>query len=272
MELIQPIKVDDSKKRLSLTDFRIKSTDDIDADVYLTKIGNTNKLSRSNISAWTGMAKSRKTFALTMVVSSMLAGSDIYGQFKSYNRCRVLWIDTEQSPYDVQKVVRRTVKMSGSEDSLFMYGLRPLSPAERIMMIDQALKNHECDVLVIDGARDLLTDINNAEQSTEIVTKLMKWSYDYNIHVATVVHSSYGSSKVRGHIGSELENKAETVIKVQVNEDDKERSDIIEIRGRGKGFGDIGFKVNDDGIPEVIDMDMIDNAITALPGGDDIPF
>ena len=266
MELVTSTRIEKNTPapESSLADFRIKASDNIKADVYVSKIGNTNKFSKGNISAWTGAAKSRKTFGMTMVVASMLGGIDLYNQFYSYDKNKVLWIDTEQSPFDVQKVTRRLKQFVGTEANLIMYGLRPLTPAQRLSMIEQALKENKCDVLVIDGARDLLMNINDPEQGTIIVTKLMEWSYNYNIHVATVVHSS--QKGVRGHLGTELENKAETVIKIQVNENDKERSDIIEVKSRGKGFQDIAFKVNDKGLPEVLDSDMMNDFLPAMPG------
>jgi len=235
---------------LDLNKYRIKSTDDIKQDVYIAKIGNTNKFSKGNISVWTGAAKSKKTFAMTMLVSSMMGGIDLRGQFYSYAQNKVLWIDTEQSPYDVQKVVKRLKELSGKEDNLIMYALRPLSPAQRVEMIDEALTKHEVDVLIIDGARDLIMDINEAKESTEIVTRIMKWSYDYNIHVSTVVHQST-AGKVRGHIGTELENKAESVIKVTRQEDDINVSEIQEVYGRGKGFEPFTFFINRDGMPVI---------------------
>ncbi len=39
----------------------------------------------------------------------------------------------------------------------------------------------------------------------------MKWTELHNIHICTVIHENYGSAKARGHIGTELANKAETV-------------------------------------------------------------
>tara|TARA_R110002074_G_scaffold182436_1_gene347354 strand:+ start:647 stop:1459 length:813 start_codon:yes stop_codon:yes gene_type:complete len=256
MELIKPLKINGQSKDVILLDsFRIKATDNLPPNVYVSKIGNTNKFSKGNISAWTGKAKSKKTFAITMLVSSMVAGSDLYGQFNSYNQNKVLWIDTEQSPHDVQKVAKRVKELVGSEDNLFMYGLRPLSPKQRVEQIEKALAIHECDVLVIDGVRDLIMSINDAAESTEIVTKLMKWSYDYNIHVTTVIHQS-SADKVRGHIGTEIENKAETVIKVVRDEHDVNVSYIKEMYGRGKGFEDFQFYIDDNGLPVIGGIDF----------------
>lgn len=256
-------------KETAKTDFfkevlskRIKATDNIKANEYLLRIENTNKFSKGNISGWIGRAKSKKTFALTMFGAALASGQSIYGKFNANKPVGVLWIDTEQSPADVQRVVKRVQKMIHSEERLLMYGLRPLSPKQRIEAIEILLNQHknEVEVLVVDGVRDLLMDINNAVESTEVMTLLMKWSYDYDIHIATVLHQNKGDGNSRGHIGSELENKAETIIRITKDETDNSVSNIEEVYGRGKGFKKFDFSIDDNGLPYVVNnlLDDID--------------
>lgn len=232
---------------------RIRSTDNIKQNEYLLKIGNTNKFSKGNISGWIGLAKSKKTFALTMFVSALVGCLKLYAKFNANSRNDVLYIDTEQSPSDVQRITKRVKSIVGKEDGLFMYGLRPLSPKQRIAAIELLLQEHQADVLVIDGVRDLLMDINNAVESTEVMTLLMKWSFDYDIHIATVLHQNKGDGNSRGHIGTELNNKAETILRVTRDTTDINVSWIEEVFGRGKGFEKFAFQINDHGLPEIVD-------------------
>ena len=269
MELVQAQtigKTTASDKAPSIDDCRIKASDAIAADVYVAKIGNTNKFSKGNISAWTGAAKSKKTFAITMLGSAMMGGVNLYDKFHAFAENDLLWIDTEQSPHDAQKIAKRVVKLIGTEKNLYLYGLRPYTPEERVTMISEALKKHKCDVLIIDGARDLLMNINDPVESTIISTQLMKWSYDYNIHIAIVLHKS--ANGMRGHLGTELENKSETVIEVKRNEEDINISEIKEVYGRGKGFEPFSFFIDDNGLPVVGDVDLS----VEVSSVDDIPF
>jgi hypothetical protein len=231
---------------------RIKASDTIKQNEYLLKIDNTKKFSKGNISGWIGQAKSKKTFALTMFVAALVGALELYGKFNAIKKCVVLYIDTEQSPSDVQRITKRVKAMVGSEDGLLMYGLRPLSPKQRIEAIELLLQQHKIDVLVIDGVRDLLMDINNAVESTEVMTSLMRWSFDYDIHIATVLHSNKGDGNSRGHIGTELNNKAETILRITRDETNTNISSIEEVFGRGKGFKKFDFQVNEQGLPEVI--------------------
>ena len=44
---------------------------------------------------------------MTMWGSSVIAGLDLYETFKSYKKNQLLWIDTEMSPVDAQRVAIR---------------------------------------------------------------------------------------------------------------------------------------------------------------------
>jgi|TARA_R110002153_G_scaffold216051_1_gene368677 RecA-family ATPase len=270
MELIkkevQHVVPDESLKFLNdVLSKRIKSSDSIKESEYLLRIGAVNKFSKGNISGWIGLAKSKKTFALTMFVSALVGGLKLFDTFNANTSATVLYIDTEQSPADVQKITRRVKKMVGNEDKLFMYGLRPLSPKQRIKAIQILLEKHKVDVLVIDGVRDLLMDINNAVESTEVMTLLMRWSFDYDLHIATVLHQNKGDGNSRGHIGTELNNKSEAILRVTKDETDSSVSWIEEVFGRGKGFDKFSFYVNENGLPEVVSSGVSDVNLDNTP-------
>lgn len=237
---------------------RIKSTDNIKQNDFILRIGNTNKFSKGDISGWIGMAKSKKSFALTMFASALCGGLNLYNKFNANSKYKVLYVDTEQSPADVQRITKRVKKLSDSEDNLFMYGLRPLSPKQRIDAIELLLKEHVTDVLIIDGIRDLVMDINNAVECTEVMTLLMRWSFDYDIHIATVLHQNKGDGNSRGHIGTELNNKSQSIIRIEKDEVDGNVSKIKEVIGRGKGFEDFDFYISENGLPIVSDGFNID--------------
>ena len=43
----------------------------------------------------------------------------------------------------------------------------------------------------------------------------MQWTDDRQIHIHTILHQNKGDENARGHIGTELNNKAETVLLVE---------------------------------------------------------
>jgi len=250
---------------------RIRSTDKINPANYVLKINNVKKLSKGNISAWIGKAKSKKTFALSMIIAAIISGENLFNMFKSLIAGKVILFDTEQSKYDVQKVLKRIEKLAGTEfsDNLIVYGLRSYNPDERVLMIEHILKTTDnVDAIIIDGVRDLIYDILDAKEGAVIINKLMKWSEIYDFHLATVLHSNKGDGNARGHIGTELTNKAETIIRVEREEKDHSISYIEELFGRGKGIPKIAFQVDNQGMPSVIDVALGLDGID----GDDLPF
>ncbi len=96
---------------------------------------------------------------------------------------------------------------------------------------------------------------------------IMKWSYDYDMHIAVVIHQT-NEGKARGHIGTEIENKSETVIKVERDGIDVNVSKVIEVFGRGKGFEEFEFFVDDNGLPVIGSVDFTKE----FGNNDDAPF
>jgi hypothetical protein len=80
-----------------------------------------------------------------------------------------------------------------------------------------------------------------------LVSKLIK--EELNISIVTVLHQNKSDTNARGHIGTELMNKSETVISVTKSEQDKEISIVEPVACRNIDFEPFGFEINEDGIP-----------------------
>jgi hypothetical protein len=105
-------------------------------------------------------------------------------------------------------------------------------------------------ILVIDGIRDLINDINSPEEATMISSKLLKWTEERNIHIITVLHQNKQDGNARGHLGAELTNKAESVISVE------KKGDVTIVSPeylRGLDFEPFAFGVDPDSNPYLID-------------------
>src|SRR3712207_9066202 len=75
--------------------------------------------------------------------------------------------------------------------TLFPYTtlFRSADPNERREIIRYAIYNTpNVGLVVIDGIRDLMLDINNSTEATKLVGELMQWSSEQNIHIQTVLH------------------------------------------------------------------------------------
>ena len=96
----------------------------------------------------------------------------------------------------------------------------PVSYTHLIGVIDYALRQKKgYGLVIIDGIRDLMLDINSTGESVEVINKMMEWSSKYDLHIHCVLHLNKGDNNVRGHIGTEMSNKAETVLVISKNND-----------------------------------------------------
>ena len=218
--------------------------------------------SRGNISAICGEAKSKKTFlASALVASAMAIPLDRLNNFKNVDKdmnMNVLWVDTEQGERHVRKVIDRISEMTGSkmgglnaEPRLMTLSLRELSPMDRYIVMTEAIKRYPFDLIVIDGIADLQRNTNDLEESDALVGLLMALSTKTNTHILCVLHTNPGTDKARGHLGSALQRKAETVIYVHRNGP----CSVVEPQFcRNEPFERFAFRVSEEGIPEICDI------------------
>ena len=205
--------------------------------------------------------KHKKTFLVSLLSAAYLGGNSkrFVGKIKGHRDGKCLYhFDTEQGRFHAQRTFRRVLDMCDLEDQCYnTYGLRSLSHDERLDLIEHILKySNDVGVLVIDGVADLVSDVNNIEESNKVVGKIMKWTEEYQCHIITVIHTNHNTNKPTGHLGSALEKKAETQIQLEKDEND---TDIIKVKckaSRSKSFDDFSFFVNERGYPEVTEQEL----------------
>jgi len=212
-----------------------------------------------NFSMIAGPPKTKKSFFISMLVSAFLSGKNKYcGDIRGHrNDKEVLHIDTEQGEWHCQRSFKRADDMANVDHSkkYYTFGLRTISFKERIDFIEYCLtkKYKDIGLIVIDGIADLVSDVNDLEQSNACVQKLMEWSAKYDCHIITVIHSNFGSDKATGHLGSFLMKKTETEIHLEANNVNTDWVTVHCKRSRGYAFNSFSFKVNERGFPEVIE-------------------
>lgn len=208
-----------------------------------------------NFSVIIGKAKAKKSFFINIAVSTALSKDLILERFKSdlpNDKNEVLYFDTEQGKYHVQKAVKRicTQINQPEPENLHTYFLRSLTPSERLEFIENEIySNDKIGFVVIDGIKDLVTSINDEEQATNIASKLLKWTEERNIHIVSVLHQNKSDTNARGHIGTELINKAETVLEVAKSETDNNISIVTPQQCRNIEPEVFAFEINEYGIP-----------------------
>lgn len=211
--------------------------------------------SRGNVSAVVGLAKSRKTFLTCAVASGFLSDSEFMG-FDTPATGKVVYIDTEQSKAHVHKIARRILRSIGlptnrNHGKLIVAALRELTPDQRKQVASEILRLYKPDLLIIDGVADLCNDPNDLHESEALTCELMRWSSEYDNHILCVLHSNPGGEKARGHLGSALLRKAETVMLVKA---DGATSVVSPQYCRNEPFSEFAFQINAVGLPEACGM------------------
>jgi hypothetical protein len=172
---------------------------------------------------------------------------------------KILYVDTEQSKAHCKKTLARILALANlsdgtDSDRLEFLSLRKYTPKERIEIIECALATTEgIGLVIIDGVRDLLFDINAPLEATQITSILMRWTDEYQIHIHTILHQNKGDENARGHIGTEINNKAETIIKVEKDKSNENISKVSAVLTRAQTFPTFAFRINDHILPELVE-------------------
>ena len=208
--------------------------------------------------------KTSKTFFISLLASVYLSGGNNFGgNIRGHrdNKC-LIHFDTEQGTWHAQRVFKRVLDMANVQDlgCYQTYALRTISYKQRMEFIEYILKDNgdKNGLVIIDGIADLVSDVNNLEESNLCVQKIMEWSAKFNCHIITVIHSNYGSDKPTGHLGSFLEKKTETQIQLEKNTVNKGWITVTCKRSRGYAFETFSFSINQYGLPFVVGDDIYD--------------
>lgn len=240
---------------------QIRATDTYETPPQIIWIDNSTIATLGNFSASTGKAKSKKTFNVSAIVAASLAGKQVlnYRAHLPEGKRKILYVDTEQSRFHCHNVLERILRLAGlptttDSENLDFICLREYSPAIRIGVIDYALRQRKgYGLVIIDGIRDLMLDINSTGESVEVINKMMEWSSKYDLHIHCVLHQNKGDNNVRGHIGTEMNNKAETVLVITKSTTNPDISEVKAMHIREKEFKPFAFTVNEEGLPEIVE-------------------
>ncbi len=177
---------------------------------------------------------------------------------------RVLYVDTEQEKENTDKVIERAKWLAEMEshvhnERLTIQWLRAIpedeDPADyRKQAILYAIDKVHPDLVLIDGIRDLVHDFNDIDESSRLINELMALSTKHNMCVWCTLHmnprpSNDDESKMRGHLGTELGNKASDVFTMKKKKD--KAAGLItftmqQLDARGKDIDDLVLTLNDD--------------------------
>lgn len=227
--------------------------------------GDKTMISKGDFSVVVGAAKSRKTFCVSAMVGAYLCADEYMNMSSPADAGNVLWIDTEQSIYHAAKVARRVCRIAGlptnqKTERFRMLCFREYTPDKRRELTDKAIRLYKPVLVVVDGAADLILDVNDSSESAKLATMFMDITKELDNHIITVLHTNPGGDKPRGHLGTNFLNKAQALFLVRA---DGDISTVSVERCRDIAVDDFAFAVNKEGLPVLASIpeksDKLDN-------------
>ena len=136
---------------------------------------------------------------------------------------RVLWYDTEQSDESTQDILKNRIipminygKDAATPLALWrgaggeVFNVRAVEWKQWRALLKEAVVHCQPDLVIVDGIRDLVNDINDGVLAQEVMEELLHLATQQNCCIVCVLHQNKGSEdhNLRGWIGTELMNKA----------------------------------------------------------------
>ena len=201
-----------SPQMLLLEQLRITPEKELPKMDFLFRLFGKPCFPRRELVAITGKAKSGKTFVTSMLMACCQVSDVLSFHREPELPLRLLWYDTEQSDESTQDILRnRVMRMADGGGKLFdIFNVRGVAWKERRKLLCEAVTRCKPDLVIVDGIRDLVNDINDGVLAQEVMEELMHLATAHDCCIVCVLHQNKSGEdrNLRGWIGTELMNKA----------------------------------------------------------------
>ena len=229
-------------------------------------------MTRENISCVTAQAKVGKTFLIKLIVSAVLKKETFQNRLLSElpeGRDKILYIDTEQSKYHVRLALSHIKELIGDEhehelNRIQVYQFDAISTPQRYEYVKWLIYNTKPDFVIIDGISDLSLNTNDLKESDELVTNLRIWATENNCHICNVIHQNPNDiqTKMKGHLGTKLQDKSEIVIGVSVDKENESNRIVQSLASRNRKPEPFEFTITETGLPEINQNEVTKSKLT----------
>ena len=144
---------------------------------------------------------------------------------------------TEQLPYALQSIQIKAGYNKAENPKNFEYiSLLQINRKERFAALTEYLNYIRQSTsnplfIVLDVSTDCIEDFNKVDKSMELIDLMNMAINEHNVIFLCLIHENPNSVKGRGHFGTELMNKASTVMQVGFEKDGSQNdTDIIRVK------------------------------------------
>lgn len=154
----------------------------------------------------------------------------------------VVYVDTErnlteQLPYALQSIqIKAGYKRADHPNNFEYISLLQISRKERFAVLNEYLNHIKKSTynplfIVLDVSTDCIEDFNKTDKSMELIDLMNMAINEHNVIFLCLIHENPKSDKARGHFGTELMNKASTVMQVGFEKDANQNdTNIIRVK------------------------------------------
>ncbi|MES2240465.1 MAG: hypothetical protein V4497_09440 [Bacteroidota bacterium] len=263
--MYDPIVIDvpeENKKVISFLDtekYRIKHTDEIPLPDTVLSFNGQIVSTRKNIFGITGKAKVGKSFLMTLINGAVLKKGET-GVLASYlpkGKDKILYIDTEQSDFHVSLVLKRIKEIAEENrmDNLLMYAFDSVPTQNRFDYTEFLIQNtKDIGLVIIDGIADLVKTVNDEIIACDMADTLRRWATVQDVAIGYVLHQNPSdNAKMRGHLGTVLMNKSETVVQISSSKENESVKLVETTQTRNKKPDNWSFEIIN-GTPVIMDQ------------------
>lgn len=222
---------------------------------------------RRELVAITGRAKSGKTFVMSIIMLMCMIDRILQFERDGKEPLKVLWFDTEQSKQSTLDIIQnRIVEMYHRKVGpdlpfpnacLRTFNVRFDNCETRRKGFQELVPFIKPDLVILDGIRDLVPDINDGAEAQRIMEEMLALAQANDCCIIAVLHQNKSgeSRDPRGWLGTELLNKAFDVfatekLKIQNGQETRFVFKLEQLYTRKYDIEQqLWFQVDEDGLP-----------------------
>lgn len=279
-----------------LEDRRITPDKELPPMEFLFRLFGKPCFPRGELVGLTGKPKSGKTFISSILMTLCFREEVLTMLRASPEQLRVLWYDTEQSDESTQDILRNRIvpmlfgkvygssgKVYGSEfmvngdctdetsinhkpssinpfpsEMFHIFNVRQDMWRERLPLLEAAIERFKPDLVILDGIRDLINDINDGVLAQDTVERLMHLASEQHCCIACILHQNKSAEdkNLRGWIGTELTHKAFEVYECEKS-DDRIFSFCQKLTRKYDILDTLKYIVDEQGIPQLASIENV---------------
>ena len=184
---------------------------------FIFKVNGITTVSIGDLHLIQAQAKQGKSTLVTILVAVCRCRKFGPVEYALDHPSKVIVFDTEQFEGDSHSQLMMMHEL-GEDDNgteIMMFNLRKLGFDERTAFVKQAILREKPTLVIIDGIRDLIPDINDSVGCPLLVQDLMQLASEVSCAIISVLHNNPSDGKARGWIGTETTNKSGYSIEVE---------------------------------------------------------